>query len=81
MPYAFFVAFAAYSFLLLIEKVAFSATSLLPAQDIHSHGDQLNDVNVDSQGDSDEDEETLKNVITTKGKFASFLQIRNCNVN
>jgi len=29
----------------------------------------------------DEDEEVIKNVISTKGKFASFLQIRNSKSN
>jgi len=68
----FYLTFLSYSFLLFTEKVAFSST-ISPAHS-HSHDDNL-------KNNSDEEEEVLKNVVSTKGKFASFLQIRNSIIN
>jgi zinc transporter ZupT len=98
MPWAFFITFGAYSFMLLVEKIMFSTQSIIPlisAQDGHgahghAHGDhhehkdeESEHIHADSetssdQEDSDEEEETIKNVVSTKGKFASFLQVKNC---
>lgn len=93
LPFGFIIAFLAYSFLLFMEKVAFNTMSIIPLQyetaefnrqaseekdssadesSVHSH------VHAGEEHDSDEDEETIRNVISNKGKFASFLQIRNC---
>jgi hypothetical protein len=72
MPYAFFVSFFIYSFLLFSEKVILSKSVQLP--EIHDHDHHHYD---DVENDSDIEEEVLKNVVSTKGKFASFLQVRN----
>ncbi len=42
----------------------------IPDDNHHHHYD-------DVENDSDVEEEVLKNVVSTKGKFASFLQVRN----
>jgi hypothetical protein len=89
MPYCFFISFLAYSFMLFVEKVCFSSTSLIPIlNDVEPHGHSHNDERHSSMHSSDhenqdevtedENEETFKNVVSTKGKFASFMQIRNC---
>jgi hypothetical protein len=130
LPLAFFIAFGAYSLILLIEKVAFDSHSLTD----HDHGghkhennkdhdeiaepllnnneskkkelnreneihlnaetpndeetarlnkkgyEELGSIEEDSQDDIDNTEDTIKNVVSTKGKFASYLQARNlCN--
>ena len=90
MPYCFFISFLSYSFMLFVEKVCFSFTSLIPIiNDIepHGHAHQHNEIDSghlpsehihEDQADNDENEEVFKNVVSTKGKFASFMQIRNC---
>lgn len=77
--------------MLFVEKVCFSFTSLIPiVNDIEPHGHAHQNSEIDSghlpsehihedQVDDDENEEVFKNVVSTKGKFASFMQIRNCN--
>lgn len=84
MPYSYFIAFFAYGFMLLIEKIAFSSQSLIPmlnGAEAHGHV-HLNEEEIhshhSSQENTDEEEEAIKNVVSTKGKFASFLQIKNC---
>ena len=104
LPYAFFVTFFAYSFMLFVEKVLFSTPSLIPLVSGeghphgHDHGDHSGhnhdepietehkelksiDHGKDGEEDSDEDEEAFKNVVSAKGKFASFLGMRNCKKN
>jgi ABC-type nickel/cobalt efflux system permease component RcnA len=71
MPYAFFLSFFVYSFLLFSEKVLLSSSIKQPH--IHDHEHHYDEV----ENDSDVEEEVLKNVVSTKGKFASFLQVRN----
>lgn len=103
LPYAFFVSFFAYSFMLFVEKVLFSTPSLIhgisgEAAHSHNHEDHnharnlileegKSDKNIQlksvdhgnaEDADSDEDEEAFKNVVSAKGKFASFLGMRNC---
>lgn len=63
--------------MLLIEKILFSTQSLIPL--IVSEHDQEEMQGIDEL-DEDEDELALKNVISAKGKFASFMQIRNSNI-
>ncbi len=74
--------------MLFVEKVCFSSSSLIPiVNDIepHGHAHQHNEIHSDHQSSqlipedqaNDEDEEVFKNVVSTKGKFASFMQIRN----
>jgi ABC-type nickel/cobalt efflux system permease component RcnA len=93
LPYCFFVAFLAYSFFLFVEKVLFSASSLIPMirGEGHHHGhdhDHVHDSHEHHEHDhhpehsspdtsEDEDEEAFKNVVSSKGKFASFLGMRN----
>ena len=45
----------------------------------HSSHGKIQGNQVESESDSDEDEAAFKNVVGAKGKFASFLQIRNSN--
>lgn len=90
-PYCFFVAFLAYSFMLFIEKVLFNSQSLIPLvseEKGHSHGHHHEEEahehehhqdHAHEEEDSDEEEEAMKNVVSTKGKFASFLGVRNSN--
>lgn len=95
IPLCEFIVFGAYSFMLLIEKIVFSAQSLIPMLNEggghgHGHGhdddvkmltdDKKSPILPEDDEDSDEDEEAFKNVVSAKGKFASFLQIRNCNI-
>jgi hypothetical protein len=85
MPYSFFLAFATYSFLLFFEKVAFNMNSIIP-DDGQPHHHHHHEEEKDGEGDrkevkedsEDEDEEVFKNVVSTRGKFASFMQIREC---
>ncbi len=86
LPYCFFVCFGAYSFMLLMEKVVFSSQSLIPmisgeAGHGHAHGEDLHEQINHEEGEKlegeDEDEEAFKNVVSSKGKFASFLGLRN----
>lgn len=81
LPYCFFICFGAYSFMLLMEKVLFSSQSLIPMVSGdgghgHSHGEDQNNHSHD-ENEKDEDEEAFKNVVSAKGKFASFLGLRN----
>jgi hypothetical protein len=73
--------------MLLIEKVIFSSQSIIPLVSGepghgHSHGgeelphDHAHQENLENQ--DDEEEEAIKNVVSAKGKFASFLGLRNC---
>jgi hypothetical protein len=73
MPYAFFISFFIYSFLLFSEKVLMSRSIQQPHIPDDNHHHHYDDV----ENDSDVEEEVLKNVVSTKGKFASFLQVRN----
>jgi hypothetical protein len=87
MPYSFFLAFATYSFLLFFEKVAFNVQSIVPHEGhAHHHHHQEEESKVQEverkeagQDDSgDEEEEVFKNVVSARGQFASFMQIREC---
>ena len=89
LPFCFFIAFLAYSFFLFIEKVLFNASSLIPmvrgdghghghAHDTHEHEHHPEHSSPDTS--EDEDEEAFKNVVSSKGKFASFLGMRNCKI-
>jgi hypothetical protein len=90
LPYSFFVTFLAYSFMLLIEKVFFTSTSLIPLiNDVEPHGHvhrhdeshiSEHSSQIDEEPSEDEDEQVFKNVVSSKGKFASFMQIRNRNI-
>ncbi len=73
--------------MLMIEKVVFSSQSIIPfvsgeAGHGHSHGeeeqhhDHSHQENLEKE--DDEEEEAIKNVVSAKGKFASFLGLRNC---
>ena len=68
--------------MLFLEKVLFSSQSLIPMVSGdghgHSHGDEINHDHVED--DKDEDEEAFKNVVSSKGKFASFLGLRNSKI-
>jgi hypothetical protein len=90
LPYSFFITFLAYSFMLLVEKVFFYSTSLIPMiNEVEPHGhSHLNDeshigehASHHEEESEDEDEQVFKNVVSSKGKFASFMQIRNCMTN
>jgi hypothetical protein len=76
MPYAFFISFLIYSFLLFSEKVLLSK-SINSDSHAHDHHKEEQHNYDDVENDSDVEEEVLKNVVSTKGKFASFLQVRN----
>lgn len=82
LPYPFFYCFLSYSFLLLVEKVCFNTSMIIPL-DVSdktgkdSHIESLPNIDYDS----DEEEDIIKNIVSTKGKFASFLQIRNSRLN
>ena len=62
---------------------------MVSGEEGHSHGhkheeEHVSDVHRESvqekeEEDEDEDEEAFKNVVSSKGKFASFLGMRNCN--
>lgn len=43
--------------------------------DEHDHEEHIEPM---KDFDEDEEEDVIKNVVSTKGKFASFLQLRNC---
>lgn len=89
MPMSFFLAFIAYALILFVEKIAFDSHALIE----HDHGDgeghhdheakeleskrQSKTKDEEEESDSDVEEETMKNVISSKGKFASFLHMRN----
>lgn len=98
IPLSFYLAFASYSLILFVEKIAFDSHSLID----HDHGDghghshddhelksrpsnvkkeQLNEKLISKENedsdDSDVEEEAMKNVVSSRGKFASFLQMRN----
>ena len=83
LPYCFFLTFLSYSMMLFFEKILFNSQSLIPMNyeenaHGHSHGfHELKDVDEPEVANSDEEEEIMKNVVSTKGKFASFLGIRN----
>lgn len=91
MPYAYFTAFLAYAFMLLIEKIFFNSQSLIPMLNgaqaghahghDHEHGEDNHSQNSEESEDSDAEEEVIKNVVSTKGKFGSFLQISNSKIN
>jgi hypothetical protein len=81
MPYSFFIAFATYSFLLFFEKVAFNINAIIPDDGLphhHHEEEKEGEVNQVKEDSSDEDEEVFKNVVSTRGKFASFMQVREC---
>jgi hypothetical protein len=79
MPYAFYISFASYALLLFIEKVAF--TKMMNRQNPGNIDDTLSIMSdsVDIHIDSDEEEEVIKDALSTKGRLASFLQNRNSN--
>lgn len=88
MPLAFIIAFAAYTLILFIEKIAFDSHALIH----HESDDDANNTELlsykskeidsekqNNQKDEDELDENLvedeiKNLVTTKGKFGSFIQ-------
>ena len=47
----------------------------LELNDEHDHDGHIEPI---KDIDEDEEEDVIKNVVSTKGKFASFLQLRNC---
>lgn len=53
-------------------------------EESHSHNEikaskeEKSQEHVLDEEDSDEDEEAFKNIVSTKGKYGSFMQIRNC---
>lgn len=85
LPYCYFIVFISYSFLLFVEKILFNSQSLIPMMnDGHGHGhghghdeDKKSQDSFSDSEDSDEEEEAMKNVVSAKGKFASFLGVRN----
>ena len=95
-PSAYFLAFCSYSLILFIEKVAFNSHQLLDHGHGHSHEPPKVDISsVDQSGrlgeglvpntstieNEDEAEEAYKRAVTTKGKLASFLFLRNSLIN
>jgi hypothetical protein len=89
MPYSFFLAFFAYSFMLLIEKVVFNSQTLIPFLNEgagghghgHAHDDEIKaEPQLGEEEDPDEEEEAFKNAVSTRGKYASFMQLRNCMI-
>lgn len=97
MPIPYMCAFLSYSLILFVEKIAFDSHSLIEHEHDHGgHGHHHNEEEIemknnlkksehkhdeDDDEDSDLEEEALKNVISSKGKFASFLYVRNQNLN
>jgi zinc transporter ZupT len=124
LPNSSFLAFASYSLILFVEKVAFDSHALIEHDhgDGHGHGHshghehehddkkkksekelesknsgnkkedkiQLDEKllnrdnhnqNEDDDSDSDLEEEAMKNVVSSRGKFASFMQMRNSMIN
>ncbi len=98
IPLSFFLAFASYSMILFVEKIAFDSHALIDHDHEGGHGHSHEDHELKSQGksqeknlgekliakkeeeesdDSDVEEEAMKNVVSSRGKFASFLQMRN----
>lgn len=78
LPYSFFFSFLSYSCLLLLEKVCFNTSMIIPLDLSEEQGNESLIEPLENL-DQDEEEEIIKNVVSTKGKFASFLQIRNSN--
>jgi len=77
LPYSFFFSFLSYSILLLLEKVCFNTSMIIPLDLNEEQGKDSIIEPLDDLEDRDQEEEIMKNVVSTKGKFASFLQIRN----
>lgn len=80
-PLSSFLCFFTYAFLLLIEKIIFNTSFIVPKDLNEFQGipefDKLEaNYNIKKEA-AEEEEEIIKNTISTKGKFASFLQIRN----
>lgn len=76
LPYSFFFTFLSYSCLLLLEKVCFNTSMIIPL-DLNEEQGRASHIEPMQNLDEDEEEEIIRNVVSTKGKFASFLQIRN----
>ncbi len=79
--------------MLFVEKVLFNASSLIPmvSGEAHGHGHghehehehenhEHSHLDESNESEEDEDEEAFKNVVSAKGKFASFLGMRNCKL-
>jgi hypothetical protein len=93
MPYSYFLAFVAYSFLLFVEKIALSY-SISPEHSHdhgHEHGEhkhratvvrtpdlQQVEVKCDNDDCEDDEEEIIKNVVSSRGRLASFMQKQEC---
>lgn len=83
MPYAFACVWISYSFLLLIEKVVFDTSNGASHNHGHQHSNDhisrssikkdVSDKTINNNEDENLEEETLRNVISNKGKLASFL--------
>ena len=76
LPYSFFFCFFSYAFLLLVEKIFFNTSMIIPIDLNEDQGIS----GFDNKESNDEEEETIKNIVSAKGKFASFLQIRNSKI-
>ena len=90
MPYAYALVWISYSFLLLVEKVIFDASTGHSHGQGHSHHDSKDKVSVkvelvnrnnkdNTNQEENIEEETIRNVISNKGKLASFLHRRSGN--
>lgn len=76
------MSFISYTFLLLVEKIVFNTSMIIPLnlnEDSNIRNSNENK-NIEKENENDEEEETIKNIISSKGKFASFLQIRNSKI-
>lgn len=90
MPLAFIIAFFAYTLILFIEKIAFDSHALIhhehdedpnntellsyKSKELNTKTNQLG--NTEEQDDNVVEDE-IKNLVTTKGKFGSFIQNQN----
>lgn len=85
MPYIYALMWFSYSFLLFFEKVAFNAVKLDPHSHAHSHGNKHDSQQnllkhpYEYKDDQNLEEETIRNVISNKGRLASFIHRQSSN--
>ena len=78
-PISYLLAFLSYSLILYLEKVAFNSHALIA----HTHkndGNEENNLNLKNSSEDEEigqDEQIIRNVVSSKGQFSSLLQSRN----
>jgi hypothetical protein len=88
MPYAFFLAFVSYSFLLFFEKVAFNMRAVSSGHTHSHHNEELQNDNLEKvkaekpdnePEQEDEEEESLKDAVSSRGRLASFMHLGQSN--